>query len=129
MQRLLRDAGFESDLFTARDVRAINRSTDAWLLYHCSTGSDLADVVLARDEPFILDYHNITPPELFASWDGPRAHAAAVGRRQLAQLAPRAHFGIADSCFNERELRALGCERTAVVPLLIDPGRLGGDGT
>jgi hypothetical protein len=48
------------------------------------------------------------------------AYEVALGRTQLARLAPQSRFAVADSAFNESELQALGYQRTAVVPLLID---------
>jgi glycosyltransferase involved in cell wall biosynthesis len=48
------------------------------------------------------------------------AYEVALGRTQLARLAPQSRFAVADSAFNESELHALGYQGTAVVPLLID---------
>jgi glycosyltransferase involved in cell wall biosynthesis len=91
-----------------------------FLLYHCSTGSPVGEFCRARPEPLILDYHNITPAELFEPWEPHIAVELAAGRSQLAELAPSAVLGLADSEFNEQELRRLGCPVRAVVPIIVD---------
>ena len=74
----------------------------------------------SRAEPKLVNYHNITPARLLRDWEPAVAYEAALGRTQLARLAPQSRFAVADSAFNESELHALGYEGTAVVPLLID---------
>ena len=93
---------------------------DRWLLYQASIGSPVFDILAARAEPKLVNYHNITPAELLRDWEPAVAYEVALGRTQLARLAPQSRFAVADSAFNESELRALGYEGTAVVPLLID---------
>ena len=78
------------------------------------------DILAARSEPKLVNYHNITPADLLRDWEPAVAYEAALGRTQLARLAPQSRFAVADSAFNESELEALGYEGTAVVPLLID---------
>ncbi len=91
-----------------------------WLLYQGSTGSPVAGFVMARPEPKLLDYHNITPDLFFAPWEPHVAAELALGRRQLAELAPVTELALADSAFNEAELTALGFGATAVLPIIID---------
>ena len=91
-----------------------------WLLYHASIGGALGEVVLHRPEPLIVDYHNVTPPEFFEAWQPEVSVLLAAGRRQLAGLAGGAVLGVADSGFNEGELREVGFRRTGVVPVLLD---------
>ena len=62
------------------------RARPTWLLYHSSVGSPVADFVAARDEPLIVDYHNITPAPFFERWEPAVAGALMKGRRQLAEL-------------------------------------------
>jgi glycosyltransferase involved in cell wall biosynthesis len=68
----------------------------------------------------LVNYHNITPADLLRDWEPAVAYEVALGRTQLARLAPQSRFAVADSAFNESELQGLGYEGTAVVPLLID---------
>jgi L-malate glycosyltransferase len=118
----LRAAGIDSDVFygsftpdvahEGRPVIELGRAgRDRWLLYQASIGSPVYDILSARSEPKLVNYHNITPAGLLR---------VALGRTQLARLAPQSRFAVADSAFNESELVALGYSETAVVPLLID---------
>jgi glycosyltransferase involved in cell wall biosynthesis len=93
-------------------------------MYHSSVGSPVADFVAGRDEPVIVDYHNITPAPFFERWEPAVAGALMKGRRQLAELEVRTELGIADSAFNAQELDELGYRRTAVVPILLDVATL-----
>jgi glycosyltransferase involved in cell wall biosynthesis len=74
--------------------------------------------------PLILDFHNFTAPEHFAAWEPHTAERAARAAEELAQLAPRAVLGLADSAYNERALRRAGCRNTTVLPVLVDYGRV-----
>ena len=127
----LRAAGIDSDIFygshtpdvahEGRPVTELGRAgRDRWLLYQASIGSPVYDILAARSEPKLVNYHNITPAELLRDWEPAVAYEVALGRTQLARLAPQSRFAVADSAFNESELQALGYEGTAVVPLLID---------
>ena len=127
----LRAVGIESDVFygnctpdvenEGRRVTELGRpGRDRWLLYQASIGSPVYDILSARPEPKLVNYHNITPAALLRDWEPDVAYEAALGRTQLARLAPQSRFAIADSAFNESELHAAGYDATAVVPLLID---------
>ena len=138
VQGALRAMGIQSEIIAgevnpgaghgARTVRDVQRRRAAtlagdgptWLLYHASTGSAVADWLLGRPEPKLLDYHNITPTELMGPWELAVGVELEHGRRQLAELAGVVEWAIADSTYNERELVRLGYRRTAVVPILLD---------
>jgi glycosyltransferase involved in cell wall biosynthesis len=127
----LRTAGIDSDIYygsftpdveqEGRPVIELGRATRGrWLLYQASIGSPVYDILAARSEPKLVNYHNITPASLLRDWEPAVAYEASLGREQLARLAPQSRFAVADSGFNESELLALGYSGTAVVPLLID---------
>jgi L-malate glycosyltransferase len=127
----LRAVGIDSEVyygsFTAdveregRPVTELGRAgRDRWLLYQASIGSPVYDILSARPEPKLVNYHNITPAALLRDWEPNVAYEAALGRTQLARLAAQSRLAVADSSFNESELHVLGYEGTAVVPLLID---------
>jgi L-malate glycosyltransferase len=127
----LRAAGIDSDVYygshtpdverEGRPVTELGRSgRERWLLYQASIGSPVYDILAARSEPKLVNYHNITPAALLRDWEPAVAYEVALGRTQLARLAAQSRFAVADSAFNESELQALGYEGTAVVPLLID---------
>jgi glycosyltransferase involved in cell wall biosynthesis len=136
LTRALRRAGVESDIFygtctpdmadVGRPIGALGRhNRERFLLYQASIGSPVFDTLIARDEPKLVNYHNITPAELLAPWEPGVAYEASLGRAQLARLAPRSVLAVADSHFNELELVDAGYSRTAVVSLLIDMTRAG----
>jgi L-malate glycosyltransferase len=86
------------------------------LMYQFATASDLAPWLAARGETLVVNYHNITPPELFAAWDNRLARHQVRARAELDLLSSRAALGIADSIFNRRDLEGAGYRATAVVP-------------
>ncbi len=94
------------------------------VIYQFSTSSAVAEFLADRPEPLVVDYHNLTAPDLLMTWDPPGAARAEAAERQLEMLARRAVLGLADSAYNEAGLVAAGCARTAVVPVLIDFDRL-----
>jgi glycosyltransferase involved in cell wall biosynthesis len=95
------------------------------VLLHHSAGAPRLDELLALPNRKLLLYHNITP----ASWLWDHAPLVAVlcaiGREQLPELVRAVDVAAADSEFNAAELRALGAERTEVIPLLLDRDRFG----
>lgn len=133
VQDLLREMGLASEIFVgdvhdelasrARPYRSFARhrgTGEAWILYQSSIGSPVADYFGGRDEPKLLNYHNITPASLLEGWEPRVAEETSVGRRQLARMAGHVRFSIADSFFNEKELRECGYKATTVVPPLVD---------
>jgi glycosyltransferase involved in cell wall biosynthesis len=129
-QRLLRGLGLESEVYTqtvhhsmvgrAQSFQKFTGGPDTAVVYHLAVGSVLADLLLSRPEPLVVDYHNITPARFFDEWDPPILHAVEWGRNQLSALAPRCRLGLADSEFNRLELAAAGYRPTNVTPILID---------
>ncbi len=127
----LRHVGVDSDIFygsftpdvehEGRSVTELGRAgRDRWLLYQSSIGSPVYDILAARPERKLVNYHNITPAHLLREWEPNVGYEVALGRTQLARLATQSRLAVADSAFNESELRDLGYGETAVVPLLID---------
>ncbi len=89
------------------------------LLYQMGTASPVAEFLMGRSEPLVLDYHNVTPASFYEGWEDHTSEKVALARSQVTALAPLAVLGIADSAFNAAELRRLGCPATAVVPILV----------
>ena len=90
------------------------------IIYQASTGTPVADYLLERSEPLLVNYHNMTPASFFSAWMPHLAAEVDHGRRQLARLCPQTRFGIADSEFNARDLRAVGFQCVDVAPVLVD---------
>ncbi len=136
---LLREMGAETEIFAAhvhpevkdraRDFRTHpDHGAPDLVLYQASIGSPVAEYVLTRPEPLVLNYHNMTPASFFDAWEPAVAAELDHGRRQLARLCRRAGHAIADSEYNAAELRALGLESVVVAPVLFD-GLGGGSGS
>jgi L-malate glycosyltransferase len=133
LRDLLRSRGYESDIFYGNaspdrfdDGFPITRigdpsSSGRVLLYQLSIGSGAADIFRDRPERKFVNYHNITPAALVEAWIPAVGEEVRWGRAQLRDLAKVTEFAIADSVFNEMELRDAGYPSTTTVPLLIDP--------
>jgi glycosyltransferase involved in cell wall biosynthesis len=129
----LRAAGFHSEVFVdmvdapladeARSFAELDGFVvpDATaIVYQLAVGSRLVDQLIARKEPLIVNYHNLTPASFFWKWAPDWLDAVALGRSQLHALAERATHAIAVSKFNERDLRGAGYLSTSVVPPFVD---------
>jgi len=101
-------------------ARRVPAGADDALIYHMAIGSVVADFVRDRPERLVVDHHNITPPEMYERWEPAAAYGCAWGRAQLPELAARAVLGVADSGWNEAELRAAGYAATVTAPILLD---------
>ena len=134
---LLRRAGHRCEIVTARLHPAYAasgahllgelRETPDLVVYQMGIGADVADVLLARTEPLVVNYHNLTPARLLAGWDPAAAHGVVWGRQQLRALASRSTLGLAVSHYNEAELIEAGFAHTAVAPFLLDLAAFGHD--
>ncbi len=129
VERLLREMGCRTTTFAAHTRRDAGLRARHFLehehypapdliLYQMSTGSPVADYLLTRTEPLIIDYHNITPAAAFEPWERHVGAELARARRQLARMARRARSAIADSHYNAAELHSLGLRDVAVVPVI-----------
>jgi glycosyltransferase involved in cell wall biosynthesis len=98
------------------------------VVYQFATASAMAPWLAGRTDTLVVNYHNVTPPELMAPWDNHLALGQLRAQGDLRLLAPRTALAIADSVYNEGHLRAAGFVRTAVVspsaalPALVEPG-------
>jgi glycosyltransferase involved in cell wall biosynthesis len=86
------------------------------LVYQFATASFMAPWLAGRRETLVVNYHNITPPELMAPWDNHLALGQLRAQGDLRLLAPRTTLAVADSAYNEVHLRDAGFGATAVIP-------------
>jgi glycosyltransferase involved in cell wall biosynthesis len=93
-------------------------------VYQFATASSMAPWLAARPETLVVNYHNITPPELVASWNNPLARGQLRAQAELRLLAPRTALAVADSAYNREDLVAAGFATSVVVP---PSAALGGD--
>lgn len=89
-------------------------------VYQFATASDLAGWLAGRPEPLVVNYHNVTPPELFAPWDNGLARHQVRALAELSELARRAVLGVAVSELNRADLVQRGFAATVVVPPIVD---------
>jgi glycosyltransferase involved in cell wall biosynthesis len=85
------------------------------VVYQFATASAMAPWLAGRSDTLVVNYHNVTPPELMAPWDNHLALGQLRAQGDLRLLAPRAALAVADSVYNEGHLTAAGFLRTAVV--------------
>lgn len=128
----LRGAGLESEIFApdidpalageARPLATLPHPAPERmaLLYQCSIGNEVVDLLLRRPDPLVVNYHNLTPVGQLLRWAPEMAHLVGWGRNQLGALARRAVLGIGDSSLNSAELVAAGFARVRTVPVLLD---------
>jgi glycosyltransferase involved in cell wall biosynthesis len=136
IQRVLRSAGFESDIFVetadprlellTRDYRELVDAShpDNLLLHHFSIGSKASRTAYAVPDRMALIYHNITPPEYFAGVHRTLARQCFRGRREIHAYVDRCEIALGDSEFNRQDLELLGFPRTAVLPVVPDLAHL-----
>jgi glycosyltransferase involved in cell wall biosynthesis len=132
VQRVLRGAGYKSDIFVesadrrleplTRDYRELVDAShaDNLLLHHFSLGSRASRTAYALPDRMALIYHNITPPEYFAGVHRRLARECFRGRRELSAYADRCDVALGDSEFNRQDLEYLGFPRTGVLPVVPD---------
>ena len=136
VQSLLAASGVPSRIYVDRpdpETAALTRPYRAYegdavpgdvLVYQLATASEIVGWLLGRDEPLVVNYHGVTPPEHFTAWNDPVARLQVACLAELRSLASRATLAIADSETTARELEAAGYRRTAVVPVLAASRRL-----
>jgi glycosyltransferase involved in cell wall biosynthesis len=132
LRDLLRSRGYRSDIYYGnasadrldfgQPVERLGEHPTGGrvLLYQLSIGSGVADMFRDRSERKFVNYHNITPADLLEAWMPEVGEEVRWGRAQLRDLAPVTEFAVADSRFNESELRSAGYRSTTTLPLLID---------
>ncbi len=138
IQRVLRAAGYESEIFVeTADLRLEDLTVDYrelpdashpdnLLLHHFSLGSRASRLAYALPDRMALIYHNITPPEYFVDIHPTLVQLCFLGRRELGLYARRCEIGLGDSEYNRQELEALGFPRTGVLPVVPDFSHLSG---
>ena len=135
VQSVLREMGLRSEFYVAdaspehvgisHPYESYRGGSGEWLLYQASTGHRMAEWLLGRPEPKIVNYHNVTPPAVLEVWEPRLADEVAEGRRQIAKLSVATSHAIAVSRYNEAELCSFGYRSTSVVPLLVDLAAVG----
>ena len=138
IQRVLRGAGYESDIFVeTADPRLEDLTIDYrelvgavapsdLLIHHFSIGSRASRTAYALPGRMALVYHNITPPDYFIGIHKDLVKLCFRGRRELTAYIDRSELALGDSEYNRRELEALGFRATGVLPVVPDFTHLDG---
>ena len=130
IQRVLREAGYESEIFAQTadprledltlgymDLREASHP-DNILIHHFSIGSRVSRLAYALPDRMVLIYHNITPPEFFVDVNKELVRLCFRGRRELALYKTRCDLALGDSEYNRQELDALGFSPTGVLDVV-----------
>src|SRR6187397_1001975 len=132
IQRVLRDAGYESEIFVETADRRLEHLTldyrdmvgrigaEDVLIHHFSIGSRASRTAYALPGRMALVYHNITPPEYFLGVHKDLVKLCFRGRRELTAYISRCELALGDSEYNRQELESLGFARTGVLPVVPD---------
>jgi L-malate glycosyltransferase len=130
IQRVLRGAGYESEIFVETADRRLEHLTvdyreltgasspDNILIHHFSIGSRASRIAYALPDRMVLIYHNITPPAYFIDVHPLLTQQCFLGRRELGFYATRCDLALGDSEYNRLELEAAGFPRTDVLPVV-----------
>lgn len=132
IQRVLRGAGYESEIFVETADRRLEHLTTDYremvdaissediVIHHFSIGSRASRIAYALPGRMALVYHNITPPEYFIGVHKDLVKQCFRGRRELTAYVDRSDLALGDSEYNRRELASLGFRSTAVLPVVPD---------
>ncbi len=93
-------------------------------IFHFATPSPMTEAFADLRGARVLHYHNITPPEFFAPYDGNLVRLCQEARAELASLVGVADVALGVSEYNRRELEVMGFRDTGVLPLDVDIDRI-----
>lgn len=116
--RALRDLGWDARIFalgstssreTAAHVETLGEfiaSPEDLAYFHFSTGQrTITDAIERLRCRKVLKFHNITPPEFFATWSDELAEASRTGRNDMKRVAQMGwEHVLGDSSFNVSEI-------------------------
>ena len=120
IQRVLRRAGYESEIFAETADPRLEASTIDYrdlvgavgpsdlLIHHFSIGSRASRTAYALPGRMALVYHNITPPSYFIGVHKELVKLCFHGRRELRAYIHRCELALGDSEYNRQELSDLG---------------------
>ncbi len=132
IQKILREEGFESEIFThfyhPRMAKHIIHhreyykysSPENLVIFHFSIGSPISKLFFRIPEKKIMIYHNITPFEYFLDTHRILAKECYKGRLELKRFIDKVDLALGDSEFNRKELEEVGYRRTGVLPIVMN---------
>ena len=129
MRDALRSWGYVSDIYTYNQDPGLFAATfDEWreggaediVILHYALISPMNEAFAKLRSKRVLQYHNITPPQFFATWDSEIYKILDQGQKGLVALAPVTTMALGDSEFNRAGLERHGFRKTGVLPIAID---------
>lgn len=120
IRRILKEAGYETDLFAGGASAKISREVyhlwrniprlrhDDVLIYHLSIGTQMNYDLAKMNGKKVIIYHNITPPTFFEKYSEGTFTATTEGLKEAEFLADVADYAIADSNYNKKDLIRMG---------------------
>jgi glycosyltransferase involved in cell wall biosynthesis len=108
-----------------RPLSSLRPASGDVLLIHYSAYAPRLAGLLELGNPTLVLSHNVTPARWFWEHAPELALQCSLGRRELPRFAAAADLAAGVSQYNADELRAAGARHTTVIPLLLDPARLG----
>lgn len=134
--RLFREWGCEAAIYAGRrdghhqgiaqDCSAYRPGEHDLVVFHYTAWSAVAQYLLELGRPMVFVYHNITPPEFFGRANPAAYEATRLGIEALPRFAPLTGLALGMSEYSRKQLTEAGFERTGVIPILVDFGRLDG---
>lgn len=138
IRRMLRSAGYESEIFCDRihpnlmdevyhfeDYMSVSGPEELFIL-HYSIGTNVSKLAYHVPDRKILIYHNITPWEYFVGLHETLPRELYSGRKELSSFADRTVLALGDSEYNRQELEEMGFAETGVMPIPINFDRFQG---
>lgn len=133
LQRLLFRAGYRirlyADLWDKDSVCLHSREfensvqPDDILWYHYSIYSDNLHIVTDKKCFTVLDYHGITPPELFRGYSSHLENLCIKGREFAPRLIDVVDCAICHSNYTGNELEEFGYKNIVKIPLAVETSR------
>ncbi|NLI14046.1 glycosyltransferase [Pelotomaculum propionicicum] len=126
LQKIIKDLGCESDIFTqtgqqetgTKDLSSLDGERDN-IIYHMFIGSRAAKTLAGiKAKRKVLFYHGIMPPEYFENH--PSQIYMLGGREELKKLKNQFEFAFTTTKYLEGELYKEGYGETCVLPLPVD---------
>ena len=132
LQDVLKEMGYETGIYaenidarlpknTAQKIQKLPalKSQDV-VIYHLSTGTDLNYEITKYKARILLIYHNVTPPEFRAPYNGAAARLCRYGLDGARHLADKVEYCLADSEWTKKDLQEMGYKCPIdVLPILI----------
>lgn len=132
LKKCLEEQGYDTDIYaqhidgrlpsdTAKEISKMpSLNKDDIVLYHMSTGSEVNVIFGKLKCKKVMIYHNITPPEMLETYNKEAAANCKEGYKELADLADKVDYCIADSEYNKQDLIKAGYKcKIDVLPILI----------